>query len=286
MVKVSVIIPAYNAEKYIGEAINSVLSQMYTDFEVIVIDDGSTDETQARVKEFGELVSYYYKQNNGPASARNFGVKKAKGEFIAFLDADDLWEPEKLEKQLNFLNRHPEIVLVCSAIYSFGTRSKTYYLLSTKTHQGNLFRSLFLKSFIHTSSVIIKKKAIIEDVGGFKEEYRWGEDYDLWLRIAKRFPIAYLGEPLVRIRSHEQNISKAKISLRQNAIKIIKEYYDPRYISKSDYHKRLSELTIYLGRNYLKKGAKQEARAHFKDAVKLDPFRPRAWRYLFKSWVV
>lgn len=284
MPTVSIVIPAYNAEQFVGEAINAVLSQTYADYEVVVVDDGSTDETRAIVKTFGESVRYYYQPNGGSASARNLGVEKSRGDYIAFLDADDLWESEKLEIQLDFLRNNPEIALVCSAYHYFGKKSKTSHLLSSKDAQGFLFRRLFLESFIRTSSVILKKSAFLE-VGGFNEVYRLGQDYDLWLRIAKKYPIAYLGRFLVKARSHDQNTSKAKIPLRQNTLQMIKDHYDPRYISKSDYNKRLSDLNIYLGRNYLKKGAKQEAQTCFKEALTLKPFRPRTWRYLLKTWM-
>ena len=203
MPKVSVIIPTYNSAQYIAEAIESVLAQTYKDYEIIVVDDGSIDNTREVLKPFMDKIIYVYKENGGQASARNLGIKMSKGEYIAFLDSDDIWLPQKLELQVELLDSRPEVGLVYSDNYRFTDDEGIIGLGSQRVQglSGMVFNSLFLKNFIPTLTVMVRRKCL-DDVGLFDESKHivHSEDYDLWLRIAKKYEIAYIDKPLAKYR--------------------------------------------------------------------------------------
>jgi glycosyltransferase involved in cell wall biosynthesis len=206
MPHVSVIIPAYNAEAFIVDTVNSVLNQTFQDLEIIVVDDGSKDGTVAALAQFGGHVRVHQQANGGVARARNTGVSLATGTWIAFLDADDLWMPQKLERQLS----------IASAPMSFtdrlniGARGDLPELqsLSTPMCGGDLFVPLMREgNFITNTSVMIKRE-LFEKLGGFYTGLNGTEDWDLWIRVAERNEIGFVPEPLVKYRFHEASISR------------------------------------------------------------------------------
>ena len=201
-VKVSVIIPTYNRADMLVEAIESILSQTYQDFEIIISDDGSTDGTAEAILQFGDKIRYRYNENSGlPAVARNAGLKVARGEHVAFLDSDDLWLPDKLSKQIRILESDPGVGLVCSNAYVInhkGERKQKLYQTPGQGKRGDVFIDLLKSNFIITSTCLIRRDAL-EQVGGFSESdlLQVGEDYDLWLRIARTWIVEYIEDPLV-----------------------------------------------------------------------------------------
>lgn len=281
-VKVSVIIPTYNRADLLPEAIDSVLAQTWKEMEIIVVDDGSTDRTEETVRRYDDRVRYFYKEHGGPSSARNMGIKKAKGTYVAFLDSDDVWEPEKLRIQMDFMSEHPEIKFVCTDSSLIGSRECRQRKLR-KESMGNLFPILYSNSFINTSTALMVKECF-QEIGYFDEGYRSVEDYDVWLRVAKRFPIAYLNQPLVRYRKHEDNVSHDKITLRRNALRVLEAHYDPREISARTYKIRMSNLHLYFGRAYLRLGDTRMAQEAFGRSLRLTPFRLRSIRYWLRAW--
>ncbi|MFC1933566.1 glycosyltransferase [Chloroflexota bacterium] len=206
MPKVSVIIPAHQCSNFLFDAIDSVLAQAYEDYELIVVDDGSTDGTAAAVAKYGNQVKYIFQQNRGVASARNTGILAGQGEYLAFLDADDVWLPNKLESEVKFLDAHDEIGLVYSDYTYFGTRpiSKTRGFEDVPLMCGCVLKKLFWHNPICTSAVLIRRSCF-EKVGLFDESLVHGEDRDMWLRIARCFEIGYIDVPLARYRLHQKN---------------------------------------------------------------------------------
>jgi glycosyltransferase involved in cell wall biosynthesis len=281
-VKVSVIIPTYNRADLLPEAIDSVLAQTWKEMEIIVVDDGSTDRTEETVRRYDDRVRYFYKENGGPSSARNMGIKEARGAYVAFLDSDDVWEPEKLRIQMDFMREHPEIKFVCTDSSLIGPRKSRERKLR-KDSMGHLFPILYSNSFIRTSTALMVKECF-QEIGYFDERYRSVEDYDVWLRVAKRFPIAYLNQPLVRYRKHEDNVSHDKITLRHNALRVLEAHYDPRQISARTHRIRMSNLHLYFGRAYLRLGDIRMARKAFGQSLRLTPFRLRSIRYWLRAW--
>lgn len=203
---VSVVIPAYNAEKHINRALDSVLAQTHPADEIIVVDDGSTDNTAQVVKKYGSPVHYIFQENAGAAAARNTAIKAATGAWIAFLDADDEWLPAKLELQLNLLQRNPDLVWVtCNYLINFcDNDTKHEYinpadgdrLLAGKEYLDNYLTAIDAGIGWNPVSMLIKRAAI-EEVGFFSEDLHYVEDIDLCLRVAYRWPqIGFLIQPL------------------------------------------------------------------------------------------
>jgi glycosyltransferase involved in cell wall biosynthesis len=195
MPKVSVIIPTYNRRDLVREAIASVLTQSFDDFELIVVDDGSEDGTAEAVHEFPG-VRYVYQPNRGVSAARNLGVSLSQDELIAFLDSDDLWQPRKLEQQVAFFVEHAE-GQICQTEELWlrnGVRINPHN--KHRKAGGDIFaRSLDL--CLVSPSAVMMRRELFERMGGFDEDLPACEDYDLWLRIAARLPVYLIETPLV-----------------------------------------------------------------------------------------
>jgi len=202
---VSIIIPTYNRANLLPTAILSVINQTYQSWELIIVDDGSTDNTKQIVEEFikkDSRIKYFYQENKGQPFAMNTGIKLSKGKFIAFLDDDDEWYLEKLEKQIEFLNKDENIVLVFSdAIIRGGYLDGMRSFELSKPYYGYVYPKLLLKNFLTASSVVIKRE-IFDEVGYFDISHyiriTQTQDYDMWLRIAKKYKIGYIPEVLVK----------------------------------------------------------------------------------------
>lgn len=202
MPKISVIIPTFNSGKYIKEAIESVLRQTYKDLEIIVCDDGSTDDTKKVLERYSEKIRYFFQKNNGPAAARNKGIEHAKGEFIAFLDADDEWLPEKLELQINEILKSDSVGLVTCGryiIYENGN-SIVFQPEINNLSKQSLLKTLVMKNVIGGGSSVLARKACFEKVGLFDEKLLVSEDIDMWFRICKDFDFISINKPLLKYR--------------------------------------------------------------------------------------
>ena len=208
---VSVIIPAYNSATFIGEALNSVFRQTFTSYEVIVINDGSadTEDLERELKRYPEGVRYIKQENRGAAAARNTGLRAAAGEFVAFLDADDTWLPNFLEKQVEFLRGSGVDLVYADALLSGESplAGRTFMQIEPSRGEVTPENLLAVKVTVLTSTVLARKKPILE-VGLFDETFRRGQDFDLWLRLAKagaRFD--YHSEVLAHHRIVESGLS-------------------------------------------------------------------------------
>jgi glycosyltransferase involved in cell wall biosynthesis len=206
---VSVIIPTYNRKSLLERAVKSVLKQTFTDYELIIVDDASNDNTAKSdyLQRHGKLSYYRFEAHRGVSAARNFGVQKSHGTWMAFLDSDDEWLPKKLEKQCAWLAAHPEF-LICQTQEIWmrnGVRVNP-----PKTHvkiHGFQFKENLERCMITPSSVMIEKKLFLE-TGGFSEEFPACEDYDLWLRITRDFQVGLIDELLlIRYGGHADQLS-------------------------------------------------------------------------------
>jgi teichuronic acid biosynthesis glycosyltransferase TuaG len=206
---VSAIVPAYNAARFIEATIQSILAQTHSSIEIIVIDDGSTDKTPAILEKFKNDLTVITQKNLGVAAARNMGAKTATGDFLAFLDADDLWRPEKISCQL-------DLTLDADMVYSDRTNFGQLGGLATQKSDANALLEGMIHSelltagnFITLSSVLIRT-SLFHKLGGFNEarELSGVEDWELWLRVAKTHKIAVANKPLVEYRIHADGISK------------------------------------------------------------------------------
>lgn len=202
---VSVIIPTHNRSHYITDALESVLEQTYGNIEIIVVDDGSTDGTEKALEPYQDRILYLQQNNEGAASARNFGIRKASGHYIAFLDSDDLYLPKKIERQVDALKNNEHLGFVfCNSLFCYEDGVEIP-MLEDEAPSGYIFPKLFMHNFISTNTILIKRECL-EKVGTFKDMVH-AEDYDLWLRLARIYDGIYLDEILAKTKFHSSNIS-------------------------------------------------------------------------------
>lgn len=226
--KVSVNICCYNSEKFIKETIESVEAQTFNDYEVIIIDDGSKDRTGEIVKSIKDpRMKYYYQDNKGLSVSRNRAIELSNGEFIAFLDHDDLWEKDKLEKQIALFKSKPDLGLVYSDcyVYNMKNKKKIKYSDLVKFHRGKVIDELFYEDFMPLLMIMIKKE-IIKEIGGFNENLQIAEDYDFLVRLAEKYEVDYVPEPLGTYLMHEANSMRKKIRLFEEEIEVLSKYRD------------------------------------------------------------
>ena len=216
---ISVIIPTYNRVLMIRRAIESVLAQSYQNFEIIVADDGSTDDTKEVLSGYinSGKIKYIFQNNAGPGAARNAGIEHAKGELVAFLDSDDEWAPDKLEKQIKIFESRGENIAVFSNVeYINENNEKTGELFSkARPYEGKIVKRLLADNFIATSSVIAPKSLIIK-AGGFatnRKLFAIGEDHLLWLKIADETEFYFVNEPLVKYHTHGGQIVNSRFKI-------------------------------------------------------------------------
>ncbi len=224
---VSVIIPTYNSARYLSIAIESALSQTYPYTEIIVIDDGSTDNTYKIILPYLNKIKYIKKINGGPASARNYGLLTSNGEYIAFLDADDYWLPGKLEQQIDYLQRNPGVDLVHSNTWILDEKKRRYPVFNEKKPpSGNVFEELFKSNHICNLTVVVRHACIEKFRFNERSRFFGSEDYELWLRISQRHKIAYLDRIVSVYRIHSTNISSELKNI-YGQLHILNEIYLP-----------------------------------------------------------
>jgi glycosyltransferase involved in cell wall biosynthesis len=204
---VSVIIPTYNRKKFLKEAIHSVLSQSYNDLEIVVVDDGS-DHKSEWIEALDPRIHYIYCAQRGVAAARNFGVSVSSGEYIAFLDSDDLWGNKKLQKQISFLEENPEYKICYTNEKWIRDGENLNQMKKHQKYHGWIFNKCLPLCIISASSILVERE-VFHDLGGFDESLPVCEDYDLWLRMALKYPIGFLDEKLIVKRGgHPDQLSK------------------------------------------------------------------------------
>ncbi len=211
MPTVSVIVPTHNRDDLIGEALRSVLDQSYGDFEIVVVDNGSTDRTADVVAGFRDpRIRYHWQENSGlPADSRNVGIRMSQGAYVAFLDSDDLWLPDKLERQVRAFRDRPALGLVCMNARILGDHPRAGQpLLRVTPPSGRVFVPLLWENFILTLTAMVPR-SVLDVVGLFDLDpaIRRSEDYDLWLRIAHDFEVEYLPAVGGLYRFHGANLS-------------------------------------------------------------------------------
>lgn len=285
MPKVSVILPAYNGEKFITAAIDSVLGQTYKDYEVIVVNDGSNDRTAEILSGYGGKIKVITQENGGIAKARNVAIDCSEGEYLAFLDQDDTWMPEKLECQVPLLEQDKDLGLVYTDAYIMcdnGAELLSFDL--RKPYRGMAVEQLFLNNFIATSSVIVKRK-YFERVGPFIQSLSPCLDYDRWLSIAALYKIDYVSKPLIRFRDHVSTFRKNEIITTKKIVATLQGFIDNHPdVSKALGKKAGRKIAYYkidLAKKHLIRGDFQDAFTGFGEALKTDPSADTFFRIIF-----
>lgn len=211
--KVSVIIPSYNYARFLPGAIESVLDQTFQDFELIVVDDGSTDETADVVRPYTENhgLKYIRQENRGPSSARNTGIRNARGKLVAFLDPDDLWLPEKLRRQVALMDADAEVGLSYCLVDFIDEEGRRFPDISWPHPSGATYKDLlYLNWVVGSGSSVLIRKSVFDEVGLFDEGLKGLEDMDMWIRILRHHKSAHADEVLARVRRHVRSMQAGK----------------------------------------------------------------------------
>jgi glycosyltransferase involved in cell wall biosynthesis len=292
MPKVSVIIPTYNYGKYIEKAIDSVLAQTYQDFEIIVVDDGSTDNTKEIIEtRYKDKVRYFYQENKGAPVARNKGIRKSRGEYLTFLDADDWFAPENLKYKVKVLDNDADAGWVYSDGYYVNKegeiidKASNRFSFSNRKLEGDISSELFsMGNYITTDSVLARKTCIIK-AGCFDETLPALQDYELWLRISLQYKIKYVDELLCYYTLHSNSISSKRENYHCAFLKIAKKH-EFNFIKKAGRIKlrRLkADRYNHLGLHFLMIESFAEANKFFLRSIRCFPFQRIVYVYLLSS---
>lgn len=290
MPRISVILAAYNSEKYLVQAVRSILQQTYRDFELLLFDDGSTDSTPRIVADFARQdprVIAISRPNKGLTRTLNEGIERATGEYLARMDADDISLPERFEKQVAYLDAHPECVCLGTRVtlidpygspIRVGDHKLTHEQIESDLLQGIGWAIVHPAAMMRTESV--------RRIGGYREQFKTSQDLDLFLRLAEIGKLANLPEPLVQYRQHFESVNntKAEEQWRVKSI-IVGDAYDRRGLPRPDewnFQRRVSKpIDLQISDWFwaaLKAGNRSVARRHAKDLFYLRPFSPRTWK--------
>lgn len=296
MIKFSVIIPTYNCAQYVTQALDSVLAQTYPHFEVIIVDDGSTDNTRNVILPYLEdkRVKYVYRENGGLAVARNTGIKEAQGDYIALLDADDLWKEDKLEMQAEFIKQHPNVAMICGNAYKFeeDNRQKLEVIHQNlpegELTSAQLFSMLLVAANPVICPTVVMGRWIFAEIGMYDENLsRLGcEDRDLSLRVMSKYDVRYMKECLayyrLRVNSMHGNVEKmhrARMYVLEKSVKTL-----PRLKTNAILRQRsFANVYYYNALGFFRNGSRKEVLKNLGKAFSYFPFDKRFFVLLAKS---
>ena len=229
--KISVIIPTYNRKKTLARAIQSVINQSLSPFEVLIIDDGSNDGTEEWVKENFQNIKYIYQNNRGVSSARNIGIENANGDWVAFLDSDDEWLSNKLHEQVIAIESNPKIKFFHTNEIWIRNGVRVNQMKKHKKYGGYIFEKCLDICRVSPSSVLIQKE-VFDNIGVFDESLRVCEDYDLWLRITSKYPVVFLDVPLIyKYGGHADQLSKVNDGIESYRIQSLEKIINSGFLS-------------------------------------------------------
>ncbi len=279
---VSIIIPSYNMAKLVLRAVESVLNQTYQNLEIIVVDDGSTDNTKQLLEPYFNKIKYVYKANGGVCSARNAGLRQASGAFIALLDSDDTYMPDKVEKSLKFLQDNPDFGFVHTDTYLVDSQDREIerYQHPKSRYTGWISRQLLKGNFIANPTNFFRRECY-DSCGGYEESLFPPGDWDLWLRISKKFKVGYIDEPLSRY-SIISNSCFNDLERTKREEQWVLDRFFKGHPSESQWVKRTaySEFHLRNAQCYFVKGQQSECRREFMLSLKSFPLNVKWWALL------
>jgi len=273
MPKVTALMSVYNGEKYLREAVESILNQTFEDFEFIIINDGSSDSSRDKILSYKDSRIRFIEneKNLGLTKSLNRGLRIAKGKYIARIDVDDISMPGRFEKQVSFLDEHKEIALVGSWIQIINPQSGEVFVLKYDCDPVIIKWTLLFKNPIAHSSAFFRKE-IIEEMGYYKEKYKYAQDFDLWFRISRRYKIANIAEVLVKYRIHDESVTKA-----QQTYNMQRQFVSEIIFNNINYYINLSKDDFEIFRDALRDGRI----LNFRNFIKVRKF----YKDLFNSYI-
>lgn len=275
---VSVVIPTYNRAEQVPGAVRSVRQQTHSSHEIIVVDDASGDATEQRVRDRkdDDLKYLRHERNRGASASRNTGAREASGDWIAFLDSDDRWEPERLERQLDAVREASETP---GLVYSGVTVMEEDGVQILPDHRGDIYRRQLERDRTGPTSTWLVRTECFEELGGFDESYPVRNDYEFSIRLTERYPVEYVREPLVRMRTSDRDRLTADVGRRIDVTeRLIEEVVRPRAVSFDETDRRgiLASQYFVLGRYCQRKERYGQAREYLLESLRHSPVQPRA----------
>lgn len=272
---VSVVIPTYNRADHIAETIGSVLQQTYENIEIIVVDDGSTDNTPEVVSRFLPRVQYVWQENSERGVSRNHGLRLAKGEFVAFLDSDDLWLPDKTEHDVAFFGSHPEVGVVYGDAVQIDGQGRTLGVVRVRGPSGRITGKLLQNNYV-LMSAHLARISLVTEIGGFREErdLSGSEDWEMWVRLSLHTDFAYVPKVLGQVRTHPANTMSDARTM-QRAMARALELFGENDAITSNYRSVLkrtgANVSLVNAINYCSNGDLEKSINLLKNAFKADP---------------
>ena len=282
MPKVSVIIPTYNCAHYLEQAIESAMNQTYRDLEIIVLDDGSTDNTSEVVRKYGTNIRYIRQANAGLPAARNRAIESSSGEFLAFLDSDDWWELSKLAKQVPLLEDDPQVGLVYTdlrVVHDDGEIIPSFLASRPLATSGYVFDRLLQSGFILPSTVLMRR-VCLDQVGMFDESMRSHEDIELWLRICQKWKVALINEPLTHRRQGDANMTSNDNLKTEYSVKLFEKALRLPNLTNEQRTLMTEKLAgAYFSRGWFhfSNGRMTECRKSFRQSLSGRKSNPKVW---------
>ena len=264
--KVSICIPTYNRKDYLKETLDSIFSQTYKDYEIVIVDDGSTDGTEEMIKKCGKSISYYWQKNAGEAATKNKLVELSNGKFITLIDSDDLLMPDAVERMVNAIESQPDEVIAYGPYIRIDENGKNIGRCERKLYSGFVTRYLFGNIFVHSCGSMYSKKIFLE-LGGRDESLKVCSDYEFWLRASLKYRFIALPEPTFKRRRHMENLSKVSSQNCLTELQVLERFYYEKggkdVIPPKIAMRRLSEEMYRVGKCALREGKIDEAKNYF-----------------------
>ncbi len=278
---VSVVTATYNMGRYVREAVDSVLAQDWPALEVIVVDDGSTDDTAAALAAYeGEpRVRVIRQANAGQTAAKNAGLRAARGAYVGFCDADNAWLPGKLARQVPLLEAAPAAAVAYGDIVLMDSDGRPLPAPPVRRHGGRITRHLLLENFVTFNTALVRRR-VLEELGGFDASLRMAIDYDLWLRISTRWEFLYLPEPLARYRIWGGQMSHRTDERFANFLRLFERFLaaHPDCVTPAEARRAWAVNYAQRGRSLAERGRRREALADFWRAFRYRPQEPLVWK--------
>lgn len=288
--KVAVIIPCFNASKTIEQTLKSLDGQTFKNYDVFIVNDGSTDGTEDIVLSYRDRTRKPWKvitqTNMGQTVAKNAGIRNSNSEYVAFLDSDDLWAPEKLEYQVNLMMSNHEVGLCYTGGILINEQGDNIGLIQcSATYRGKCYDNLLLKNNIVASSVMVRRK-VLDEVGVFDERFRACENWDLWIRVSRVSQIEYIDKALTYYRVHPGNMSRNVAKMFRARMEIIDKYLPPGgydQLMERDRRRALYFAYLAFSKQHIEALELKEARDKIVNAIKLSPFEFTCHKILLKT---